>query len=134
MLPREKISIAVETKKVYAFSANGTIQSIRTLLNMVKRSPESTELFQTLLQSMAFADHLLAYHAPELMDELIDFLKQVVQETSSEEIKQAIWRILIVGWFKFARDAKSAMELLSLILVNSKPQKRLEPAETEESK
>lgn len=121
VLPKEKIYVAMETKKFYAFSANGSIQTIKSLLALLKLNQNSVELFKTLLQSMCFADQLLAYHNSELMDKLLEFLMQTVQETeTNEEIKQIIWRVFVVGWFKFARDSKSALELVSLIVNQSK--------------
>lgn len=36
MLPREKVSIAQENKKIYAFGANGSCSTIRLLLDMLK--------------------------------------------------------------------------------------------------
>ena len=56
VLPREKISVAMETKKVYAFGANGANKTIRTLIDLLKESLESAKLWQILLQSMCFAD------------------------------------------------------------------------------
>ena len=46
----------------------------------------------------------MAYHDSALADELLDFLRSAVAD-ASEGIKQIIWRVLIVGWYKFARDA-----------------------------
>ena len=63
---------------------------------------------------MSFADQLLAYHEPALCDDLFEFLKELVApgNKTKEAIKQVIWRVLVVGWFKFARDASSALQLL----------------------
>ena len=72
VLPQEKISIPIETKKVFAFCANGTPKSIQTLLSLAKENGEDELVFQTLLQCMSFSDQLLAYHEPELCDELCD--------------------------------------------------------------
>ena len=58
------------------------------------------------------------------MDKLCDFLKERVDTTQNEEIKQKIWRIFVIGWYKFARNAKDALTLLMLFLKHSKPQKK----------
>lgn len=113
----------VETKKVFAFSANGTPKAIQTLLAFLRESNDNEPLFQLLLQCMSFSDQLLAYQHPELCDELCDFLKQLVsaeEGAASESIKQIVWRVLVVGWFKFARNATAALELLSLFVAHSK--------------
>ena len=56
-----------------------------------------------------------------MMDELREFLKSTVSDESvSEDIKQVIWRVLVVGWYKFARDAKTALDLVHLFVSNSK--------------
>jgi len=57
------------------------------------------------------------------MDKFCYFLKERVEATENEEIKQIIWRVLVVGWYKFARNAKDAIKLLMLFLKNSKPEK-----------
>ena len=36
VLPKEKISVAIETKKIYAFSANGSLKIIKTILELIK--------------------------------------------------------------------------------------------------
>ena len=111
-----------EMEKVFAFCANGTPKSIQTLLSLAKENGEDELVFQTLLQCMSFSDQLLAYHEPELCDELCDQLKEMISAESGvkDEVKQAIWRVLVVGWFKFARNASSALELLQLFVSQSK--------------
>lgn len=55
------------------------------------------------------------------MDQLCAFLKTQVEVASqSENIKQLIWRTLVAGWYKFARNAKASIELLTLFIKHSK--------------
>lgn len=55
---------------------------------------------------MVFSEHLLAYQNSSMLDNLKEsLLERLSAAETSDPIKQLIWRILIVGWFKFARDA-----------------------------
>ena len=61
VLPREKIIVPLETKKIFAYCATGSEKAIRALVSLLKATPESELLYQILLRSMTFADHLLAW-------------------------------------------------------------------------
>ena len=74
-----------------------------------------------MLQAIGFSDHLMAYQDSELLDNLKEVLISKVESESDDQLKQIIWRILTTGWYKFARDADSAIRLLKLFLLSSKP-------------
>lgn len=67
MLPLEKIYLAQENKKLYAFCVPGNEKSIRYVFSMLKMQPENQVFYRALLDGFTFADHLLAYHNEELM-------------------------------------------------------------------
>jgi hypothetical protein len=72
-----------------------------------------------LLETFTFADQLLAYHDAELMDNIRGFLIDNLSQ-ASEEIRQYIWRILVIGWYKFARNKEQSYMLLNILLKESK--------------
>ena len=133
VLPVERILAAGENKKIYAFCVNGSRETLRHIFNVLSSHPEDELYYQALLDCMTFSDHLLAYYDAALCDRVGDWLKAQLA-TASDAIKQMIWRILVIGWYKFARDAKQALEMLLLFIENSKPTKKpaAEVAEEEE--
>ena len=131
VLPLERILAAAESKKVYAFCVTGSTETLQAIFNILQASPETELYYKSLLDCITFSDHLLAYYDADLCDKVADFLKAQVA-TASDQIKQLIWRILIVGWYKFARDTKQALELLLLFIEHSKPRKKPEVAIVEE--
>ena len=92
---------------------------------MVDENDQSL-LLEMLLHCMIYADHLLAFHDSDLVDKLKSDLIKRVKCTKDEQVRQTIWRIIVVGWYKFARDAKSAIELITLFLEQSRPDKKPE--------
>ena len=101
----ERILAAGENKRVYAFCVTGSTETFRHIFNVLEDNPDTELYYQALLDCVAFADQLLAYYDPALCDRVAAWLKAQLA-TASDAVKQWIWRILIVGWYKFARDAK----------------------------
>ena len=66
----------------------------------------------------------MAYHDAALLDEVRDFLLDQAQSDASEKVKQPIWRIFTIAWYKFARDATQAIELLTALIKYSKPTRK----------
>jgi hypothetical protein len=59
----------------------------------------------------------LGYHAPELVADLRTFLLDKVKDNETpDSIKQWIWRILAAGWYKFATNLNTALDLFSHFL------------------
>ena len=86
--PKEKISIGVETRKVYAYAPVGTVNSIRSLASMLQIDPDRVETYEVLLQSMVFSEHLLAYHDSATLDELKSWLlEKALADGTSDSIK-----------------------------------------------
>ena len=68
--PREKVNVAVETRKVYVFSPVGTQQSLSALKSMLEIASDNATTYELLLQSLVFSEHLLAYHNSAMLDDL----------------------------------------------------------------
>lgn len=59
------------------------------------------------------------------MNKIREFLiAQISDASTSEAIKQFIWRILVIGWYKFASNAEQQISLLSIFVSNSKTLER----------
>ena len=70
-------------------------------------NPQSESCYRALLDCITYADHLLAYHDQALVDKVREFLTtQVGNGQTPQSILQYIWRILVVGWYKFASNAE----------------------------
>ena len=81
---------------------------MRTLFAFLKRSPDNETLYRAMLDAFAFADHLLAYHDQEQMNKIREFLvAQVTKADTSLTVKQYIWRLLVLGWYKLASNVET---------------------------
>jgi len=74
VLPLEKIYLAQENRKLFAFCTIGNAKVVSTLFTFLKANPHSEKRHRAFMESFAFADHLLAYHDKSLMDRIRDFL------------------------------------------------------------
>jgi hypothetical protein len=59
-----------------------------------------------MLQNVTFADILSTYSNPDLYDEISELLRQRINsmKESDKQERQILLRILVLGWYLFARS------------------------------
>lgn len=74
VLPLEKIYLAQENRKLYAYCVIGNERVVKQVFDLVKVKPQSEVYYRALLDCFTYADQLLAYHNPKLMSKIREFL------------------------------------------------------------
>lgn len=88
MLPLEKICLAQECRKLYAYCTVGNSKVVSILFDFLKASPNSEVRHRALFESFLFADQLLAHHDQDLMNKIREFLIEHVSKADTPaEIK-----------------------------------------------
>ena len=70
VLPIEKIYLAQENRKLFAFCTSGNERVLRMIYGFLLANPQSEACYRALLDCVAYADHLLAYHDQALVDKV----------------------------------------------------------------
>lgn len=68
VLPLEKIYLAQENRKLYAYCITGNERVVKQVFDFLKTKPLSEVYYRALLDCFTYADQLLAYHNPTLMN------------------------------------------------------------------
>ncbi|CDW79829.1 hect domain and rcc1-like domain-containing protein [Stylonychia lemnae] len=125
LIPKEMQMTQVEPKKLFAFCISGSTDSLKQLIQLIKKAEDlalKQQIMNQILDSVLYSDILSSLNEPKLIDNLYQQLLDFINPSnthSDEQLIQLSWRTLIVGWPLFAKTTQRQNQIFNLIISHS---------------